>query len=88
LEHALQVVENRPGRAEYVAIVQSILARALMDAGQPERALPLALEARTTYSRAPVLHAIELAQLDALLKHRTSATPAAPPVPTALSAPP
>jgi tetratricopeptide (TPR) repeat protein len=89
LENALQLVENRPGRAEYVAIVQSILAHTLMDAGQPERAQRLATAARATYSRAPVLHAIELARLDALLKRRAPATtPAALSAPTAQPAPP
>jgi eukaryotic-like serine/threonine-protein kinase len=88
LEHALQLVENRPGRAEYVAIVQSILAHTLMDAGQPERALRLATAARTTYSRAPVLHAIELARLDTLLTRRTPETTSAPSGPSAQPPPP
>jgi serine/threonine protein kinase/tetratricopeptide (TPR) repeat protein len=89
LEQALQIVEKRSGRAEYVAMVQSTLARALVDAGQQlERAPRLALAARATYARAPILHASALAKLDALLKRHSPGTSAAPPASTALPVPP
>jgi tetratricopeptide (TPR) repeat protein len=73
LEQALHILEKRSGRAEYMAFVQSVLARALVDAGQQkERALRLATAARTMFARAPVLHANDLARLDVLLKKHAS----------------
>ncbi len=88
LEQALHILEKSSGRAEYMAIAQSALARALVDAGQQkERALRLAMAARTTFTRAPRIHANDLARLDAVLK-RHAPTSAPSPGSTALSAPP
>ncbi|HYO57458.1 tetratricopeptide repeat protein, partial [Archangium sp.] len=68
LERALQITANHQSRPEYLATVQSALARALWDAGQQsERSLRLATAARATYARTPILRANELAQLDTLL---------------------
>ncbi len=87
LERALQVVESHPGRPEYLASVRFALARTLWDAGkQPERASKLALEARATYLKTPVLHAKELSELEALLKRH--APRAASPGSMALTPPP
>ncbi len=89
LEQALQIIELRSGRPEYVASVQSALARALVGAGQQkERALRLATAARTTFARTPRLHANELARLDPVLKRHAPWTGAPPPGSTALPAPP
>ncbi|HYO66263.1 MAG TPA: serine/threonine-protein kinase [Archangium sp.] len=76
LERALQIVGNHKGRPEYLALVQSVLARALWNTGQqPERVQKLAAAARATYARTPILRASELAQLDALLKRYEPKTP-------------
>ncbi|WP_375767390.1 serine/threonine-protein kinase [Archangium gephyra] len=87
LENALQIAAKHKGRPEYLATVQSALARTLWDAGQqPERVLKLATEARATYARTPILRANELAQLDAVLKRYEPKT--APPGPMAHPSPP
>ncbi|MCY1081241.1 serine/threonine-protein kinase [Archangium lansingense] len=87
LESALQIVANHKGRPEYQATVQSALARALWDARQtPERVLKLAMAARATYARTPILRANELAQLDAVLKRYEPKS--APPEAMAHPAPP
>ena len=86
-EHVLQVLEGRPGRPEVVASAQYNLAQALWATGQqPERALRLALTARDTFTRMPLLHARELTRLEALLKQHapgpaSSGTVARPSVP-------
>jgi eukaryotic-like serine/threonine-protein kinase len=86
LEHVLEVLEHHPVRPLYRASAQFALARALWAVGQqPERALKLALEARASYARAPVVHAKELAWLERLLNRHTRD---APPSPVALPAPP
>jgi tetratricopeptide (TPR) repeat protein len=87
LENALQIAGKHKGRPEYLATVQSALARTLWDAGQqPERVLKLATAARATYARTPILRANELAQLDAVLKRYEPRT--APPGPMAHPSPP
>ncbi|WNG34440.1 tetratricopeptide repeat protein [Archangium violaceum] len=85
LERVLRVVESRPVRPAYRASAQFAMARALWDAGQqPERALKLAHSARATFSRAPILHAKALAELEALLKRHApkAATPGTMALPT------
>jgi tetratricopeptide (TPR) repeat protein len=77
-ERVLQVLEGRTGRPEVVASAQYNLAQALWATGQqPERALRLALTARDTFARTPLLKAKELARLEALLEQHApdSATP-------------
>ncbi|WP_395812535.1 tetratricopeptide repeat protein [Archangium minus] len=76
LERVLRVVESHPVRPAYRASAQFAMARALWDAGQqPERSLKLAHSAQATFSRAPILYAKALAELDALLKqHAPEAT--------------
>jgi eukaryotic-like serine/threonine-protein kinase len=87
LEHALQVLESRPGRPGFVATTRLALAHALWSAGQqPERALQLALAARTTLTKSPVLYARELARLEPLLKQHAPSS--VPPGPVALPSPP
>jgi hypothetical protein len=76
LERALQIATNQRGRPEYLATIQSALARALWDTGQqPERALKLAQAARATYARTPILRANELAQFEILLKQYALPSP-------------
>ena len=76
LERALEIVGNHKGRPEYLALVQSALARALWNTGQqPERVQKLAAAARAIYARTPILRASELAQLDAVLKRYEPKTP-------------
>ncbi|PTL81913.1 serine/threonine-protein kinase [Vitiosangium sp. GDMCC 1.1324] len=87
LERVLRVVESHPVRPAYRASTQFAMARALWDAGQqPERALKLAQTARATFSRAPILHAKALAELEALLTRYDPK--AATPGSTAIQAPP
>ncbi|MFE8603370.1 tetratricopeptide repeat protein [Archangium violaceum] len=73
LERALRSVAAHRGRPEYLATVQSVLARALLRTGQqPERALQLAQLAHATYAQAPIRFTSELAELEALLKQQAS----------------
>ncbi|WP_375768803.1 tetratricopeptide repeat protein [Archangium gephyra] len=73
LERALRNVEAHRGRPEYLASVQSVLARALWRTGQqPERALQLAQLAHATYLLAPIPNTAELAALEEMLKQQAA----------------